>query len=250
MFIIEEMDDIPVIRINNFLDTELIERLYQMLETYKPHFGVPNWTSNSGDRINESIKKKSLCSGKDIWFPSLIQLLDIGQVTVPEITYELIENYFLHQGILEFTSRSKWPVFRLIPHQAPDGRLHIITYGDGDYYNWHKDHSLGEGPFIFGKSPPRHNLFTFSLNLCKNDKMEGGHLLYMHDNRTIEIPFAHNSLSIFPSIVYHAATKVEMNDEDKWLNRRVSCQLWMAGSQMLSHRDRREQKWPDLLATS
>jgi hypothetical protein len=245
MFYIEEHDEIPLIRVKNILTQEVITKFYELISKYNEHFDVPTWSTNNNLIVNDSLKNKSLCSGKDIWFPLELSNTDDIKVCVPKLIYEIVENYLFHQGILEFAQRAKWSVFRLLPQQSADGRMHIITYGDGDYYNWHKDHSLGEGAFIYGKSPRRNNMFTMSMNFCTNTNMKGGDLLFMHNNKTVEIPFLHNSLSIFPSTMYHAATNIQMNEKDNWLNRRISCQFWLAGSQVINQKEVSQLKWDE-----
>ena len=73
--------------------------------------------------------------------------------------------------------------------------------------------------------------------------MIGGDGLYMKDNKTIAAPFEHNAMYIFPATVSHAASAIKMNSKDTWLNRRFSCQFWMAGTQVITAEEQENSRW-------
>ncbi|SFG66242.1 2OG-Fe(II) oxygenase [Neptunomonas qingdaonensis] len=240
MFTIKEFEDFPIILVNDFLPDNMIDNLYVVLKEYEEKFNIPNW--NSKDKSNS--KKMSLCMGKDIWFPFICKE-ENENIThkVPSAIYDFIENYLFHQGLIEFFKYSSHDIFRVIPSQGPDGRFHIVSYGNGDYYNWHKDTSLAEGALLYGSSPSRNILFTFNLTLCKSNNLSGGDTLFMHNNKSLKIPFTNNSLVIFPTIINHAATKIVFKKEESWENNRFSLQFWMAGTQNFCTENIKELRW-------
>jgi len=245
MYLIEELEDVPVVKVSNLLPDWFIDELYGLLGELEGQFATPNWASGKDRPMVNKRTSMSLCSAKDMWFPATIasKKSPAGQPWVPALMYELLERFIFHQGILDFLSRSSQDVFRLIPEQSHDGRMHIVSYGDKDYYNWHRDHTMPDGAFMYGKSPARKVLFTFNLCLCKNDQMIGGDGLYMKDNKTIAAPFEHNAMYIFPATVSHAASAIKMNSKDTWLNRRFSCQFWMAGTQVITAEEQENSRW-------
>lgn len=250
MYMIKELEDVPVIQVTDFLPEFLIDEIFGLVEVLRDDFGSPGWSTGSdGAEINER-HKKSLCAAKDIWFPMLIETGNpkkssesITTPWVPSVLYELLEKYMFHQGISEYCRHARQEVFRLIPHQFPDGKMHIVSYGDEEYYNWHWDHSMPGGYYMYGESPPRNTMFTFNLLLCRNDMMIGGDSLFMSGDKTVSLPFQHNSMVIVPATVQHAAATVKMHSEDVWLNRRISCQFWMASTQKKSASLQENERW-------
>lgn len=225
MFKIYEEENATLVRITDFLPDFMIKEIYKIAIKFKDKFSFPSWASPTGEKVNN---RSSLCSALDLWFP--IKKGSQKKAYVPAVMYELVEKYMFHQGIIDFCSHTNQEIFRLLPNQSPNGRIHMICYGNNDFYGWHKDYALPEGQYLYGLSPRRNNLFTFNLNLCLDKKMSGGDLLFQKDNTTHVIPFMHNSLTIMPSTVAHAVTEVSKVENTEWINRRFSIQFWMAGT--------------------
>ena len=166
MFSIEELEDVPVVVARDFLPSSFIEHLYGLIARFQSHFGRPPWSKDPHGTAMDEGKRASLCLGEDIWFPYKDPRDDESRPLVPRLLYEYVEQYVFHQGLMAFLARTRCEAFRLIPEQSPDGRIHLICYGNGGYYNWHRDLALREGPSLYGHTSPRHNLMTFSLCLC------------------------------------------------------------------------------------
>lgn len=244
IYTLEEFTDVPVIRATHLLPVHVLDEFRSLINSMEPEFGSPAWASGPGGTQIDERSKRALCAGRDLWFPYMRKdASGNSRPFVPPLMYEILERFMLHQGVMDFCRGAENDVFRLLPNQELDGKMHIVSYGNGGYYNWHRDHTLPGGPYLYGESPPRKTMFTLSLCLCWHDSMTGGDLLFMKDNRTFKEPFLHNSMTIFPSTVAHAATRVEMSGEERWDTRRISCQFWMAGTQVHPPERRDDLRW-------
>lgn len=244
MYTIKERTDIPLIRIENLLPDWMVDDTLDLTANLKDRFSSPGWSNGRGGQITNRRERKSLCSAKDLWIP-ISQAKDSSTVDhpsmqvpwVPPLLYELVERHFFQHGILDYCRNAKNSIFRLLPTQDADGRIHIISYGNGGYYNWHKDNSISEGAYLYGESPARNMMFTFNLSLCKEPSgFEGGNLLFMDGDKVVQEPFAHNSMTIFPCTVSHAVETVRFNESENWDNRRISLQFWMAGNRIFANK--------------
>lgn len=213
MFDIVEHSDLPIITAQDFLPTAVVGELFREFETIRGAFGQPQW-SEAGKNISGESHAHTLCNGKDIWLPQ-------RGVDAPILTHKLLQ-FLFHQGMLEFFSecRNNWYV--IIPYMKRNGRVHVINYTNGGYYNWHRDVELGRD----GKDYLVHT--TFALSLARSEgAFEGGDSMFMYRNTTKRIPFKHNQLIIFPSHVSHAASQVRMDPNADFMDGRFNLQFWL-----------------------
>jgi Rps23 Pro-64 3,4-dihydroxylase Tpa1-like proline 4-hydroxylase len=93
--------------------------------------------------------------------------------------------------------------------------IHVISYNNGGYYNWHKDTYDS-------------NIFTFNLILNKPSSLKGGNMLF-YDKKLIEVENMNNFMVVFPAYVSHAITPLctENNKDVSFLEQRFSIQFWV-----------------------
>lgn len=213
MYTIEEDPELPLIIVKDFLPTSVTNQMLAELESIQAHFGKPAW-SDTGQDVTDESHSHTLCNGSDIWLPR-------AGVHAPVLTAKFPQ-FIFHQGMLEFFNQCRTDWFITIPFMRKDGRVHVINYTHGGFYNWHKDVELGRG----GKNYLVHT--TFALSLARDtSSFEGGDSMYMYRNRTRTLPFAHNQLLVFPSHVSHAASEVTMDPASSFLDGRFNIQFWL-----------------------
>jgi len=210
---IVEHSDPPLIVAQNFLPSAMVAEVLAELEALEPHFGRPRW-SEAGQEVSDAAHAHTLCNGRDIWLPR-------PGVEAPVLTAKLSQ-FIFHQGMLEFLRECRNDWFVVIPYMRPEGRVHVINYVNGGYYNWHRDVEIMRG----GKHFLVHT--TFALSLAREPgSFAGGDSLYMYRNRVKRIPFAHNQLIAFPSHVAHAASEVRMDPGARFMDGRFNVQFWL-----------------------
>lgn len=213
MFDIVEHDDLPIITAQNFLPAAVVAELFAELEGIQGAFGSPKW-SEVGEDVSSQTHAHTLCNGKDLWLPE-------RGVEAPVLTEKLLQ-FLFHQGMLEFFSECRNNWFVVIPYMKRNGRVHVINYTDGGYYNWHRDVEVGRG----GKAFLVHTTFALSL-ARRGGAFEGGDSMFMYRNTTKRIPFSHNQLIVFPSHVSHAASPVSMDPKAVFMDGRFNIQFWL-----------------------
>ena len=139
MYIPIEHEKIPLVIIDNFLPRDYIIKLYEDFIKLKPFFGIPHWSSydGGGGAYSPDEPLSPLCTGQDLWLP-----FDKNQQEKNANLGFYISNlqkYLFHQGILDFLTYSKSEELNAYSKFSYTYKYHIINYGDGGYYNWHKD---------------------------------------------------------------------------------------------------------------
>ena len=213
MFDIVEYDEPPFIVVKDFLPTRVIQQFFAELAMLEPHFGTPKW-SETGEEVTGEAHAHTLCNGTDIWLPK-------QGVNAPVLT-RIFSQFIFHQGMLEYFNQCKNNWFVPIPYMKREGRVHIINYTDGGYYNWHRDVEVARdgGNFLV------HTTFALSL-ASESASFEGGDSMFMFRNATRRLPFTNNQLIIFPSHVSHAASEVKMDAGAGFMDGRFNIQFWL-----------------------
>ena len=215
MYSIEEDPELPLIIVRNMLPQAVVEEILDEIASIQQHFGKPTW-SDAGKDVSGASHAHTLCNGLDVWLPQ-------SNISTPVLLRKFPE-FLFHQGILEFFGGCRSDSFIPIPLMHKDGRIHVINYTNGGYYNWHKDIELGRG----GQSYLVHT--TFALSLARESpQFEGGESMYMYRNKVRTFPFTNNQLLIFPSHVTHAASEVKMDPEGSFMDGRFNIQFWLTG---------------------
>jgi hypothetical protein len=227
MFLLHEEIDPPIIWSENFLPRAVVKSIFDDMNNIKQYFGTPVWKFGDGaTKANntttdfETTKNNlnHLCWGSDVWLPD------------PNIPagYALsnLDKFFFHQGILQFMRTCKNREFQLGGRYGLTGRTHIISYGNGGYYNWHTDDGV-YGTSIFGKEIAMTPVFTMSYTLVQDESLiKGGSQLFMHEGKCYEYPLKNNFLCIFPSRLHHACSEVICDPAMPWENNRFNIQIW------------------------
>lgn len=227
MFLLHEETDPPIIWAENFLPRMIVDSLFQDIYNIKQYFGNPVWRFGDGVSRDQDVytdpdltksQQNHLCWGSDIWLPD------------PNIStgYTLgnLQKFFFHQGILQFMSQCKSREFQLGARYGLTGRNHIISYGNGGYYNWHSDDGV-YGLALNGKDVAMTPVFTMSYTLVKDESLlEGGSQLFMYNGKCYEYPLKNNFLCIFPSRLFHACSEVKCSPDLPWENNRFNLQIW------------------------
>lgn len=225
MYIPVECDDMPLVMIDNFLPKDYLDGLFQDIVNLKPHFGAPKWKMlDSGyfsfDPENPINPK---CRGEDLWLP------EAQEANIPIGNFlSSYTNYILHEGVCYFLQNCcQNPIFNLWDPAYYTMRMHIINYGNGGYYNWHRD------LFVSGYNTDNYYthtqcLYTMALTLVKDASLlKGGEQMFMYRGKTRKFPLVNNQLAIFSSRLYHACSEITSDPNLPWENRRFNIQSWI-----------------------
>ena len=228
MYIPVEHEHIPLVVIDNFLPRDYVTRLYEDFIKLKPHFGIPVWHGGHNDvnfAYNPDEPLSPRCTGQDIWLP-----FDKDQSEKNKDVGYYVSNlnkYIFHQGILDFLAHAKSEELTSYAKFGYLYKYHIINYGDGGYYNWHRD-LLVSGMTWSDVEVNKQNAFTFALTLIKDPSvMKGGEQYFMYKNHTYRLPLTSNQLVIFPSTVFHACSEITAPKDLEWENKRFNIQAWL-----------------------
>ena len=103
-------------------------------------------------------------------------------------------------------------LFKFLEQKKKTHKIHVISYNNGGYYNWHQDSEF----------------YTFNLILNEGDELYGGDMLFMDDGRTVEIPNQNNIMVVFPTYVHHAITPIKSRSgkDVPFPQQRFSIQYW------------------------
>lgn len=227
MYIPVEHDTIPLVVIDNFLPRDFITKLFEDFIKLKPHFGIPHWSGYDGGNLayNADEPISPLCTGQDVWLPfdrnEQEKNKDLG------FYISNLHKYLFHQGILDFMSNAKNQELNAYSKFRYYYKYHIINYGNGGYYNWHRDLNVN-GITWDGVEVNKTNAFTFALTLVKDTSvMTGGDQLFMYKNHTFKLPLTNNQLTIFPSTVFHSCSEIIAPKDLSWENKRFNLQAWL-----------------------
>ena len=193
-----------VIGCYDFLPNKKVDDIYTDILNNRSKFNVPNWGSEKNENVSELYSSK--CGGLDYWIGWREKVENNKNI-------QSLNEWFLHQGLLRFT-RDKG-VFELLQRNL-DGDMHIISYNNGGYYNWHYDKMAG-------------NIFTFNLVLHRGDSLQGGDMLFMDNDRIVRVENKNNLMVLFPSYVPHSITPLYSNDSKNvpFMEQRFSIQTWL-----------------------
>lgn len=225
MYIPIEHEKIPLVVIDNILPRDYITRLFDDFNKLKHHFGVPQWSDSYGisTAYNADEPLSPKCTGQDVWLPfeDSEKNKDLGYYV------SNLSKYIFHQGILDFLTNCKNDELTAYSKYRYTYKYHIINYGDGGYYNWHRDLSVN-GITWDGMNVNKQNAFTFALTLVKDPSiMKGGDQLFMFKNNTFKLPLTSNQLTIFPSSVYHSCSEITAPKDLEWDQKRFNIQAWL-----------------------
>ena len=197
-----------IITCEDFLPQKEIDFIYMDLLNLRKFFEEESWEYSEGNKTNLPIRN---CGGKGL---VINDKEEEKRSKCPHI-FNLKERFF-SPGIMFFIDSMKNnTIFNLLPISRLKWHIHIVSYSNGGYYDWHQDTG-------------NDTLFTFNLVLSKSPSMKGGDFLF-NDEKIIKIENRHNSLCIFPSYIPHAVTKITIDEEKStsFLEQRFSIQYWV-----------------------
>lgn len=215
MYEIEEYHRPDRIIVPNFLPSSALADLFDEIATLEPHFDQPHWSKGY---------ETALCKGTDLWLPA-------AGVDAPWLANEFPQ-YLFHMGLRTYLEHASSEHFMDIPRMAINGKMHMVNYRDGDYYNWHADNEVR-----FGPEDVKLAHSTMNLTVCRNPDagFEGGDLLLRHGKDFQRIPFRHNQIVIFASHTYHAVSEIRMLPDAEFMDGRFSVQFWLAAGDLASY---------------
>ena len=190
-----------IVGCKNFLPPQALDFIYAEILNNRNKFDVPSWSNKKKEFFS------SHCGGLDFW--------DTGEHQERIKNIVSLNDFFLHQGFFQFCIDNNLKMFSLLERET-EYNIHVITYNNGGYYNWHKDSHYG-------------TIFTFNLVLNKNNSLEGGDMLFMDEGEIIKVKNQNNFMVVFPAFVDHAITPlVSKNKKDvPFLEQRFSIQHWV-----------------------
>ena len=193
-----------IIACDNFLPSQKIDELYSDLLNNRQVFSPPSW-SNETSTTTELFSEK--CGGLDFWLNNKTKQDNNSFI-------ESVHKWMMHQGFEYYVKDNGAKVYDFLKRKL-EWDIHVISYNNGGYYNWHKDISMS-------------TLFTFNLILNKGDTLKGGDLLF-YDREIIEVENKNNFLVVFPSYIPHAIKPVYTEDKNDvpFLEQRFSIQFWV-----------------------
>jgi hypothetical protein len=198
-----------VIACENYLPNNLTDNIYTDFLNSRGNFNISNW-ENRGKRQSNS----SDCEALDYW-------INFKDNTEHDANIKQLVHWFLHQGFSSYIEKNGCPMYNFITLQGIRTRdlawdIHVISYNNNGYYNWHTDCS-------------KNNLFTFNLILNKSDKLIGGDMMFMEDGEIIKVKNKNNFMVVFPSYIPHAITPLRSDDNKDvaFLEQRFSVQFWV-----------------------
>lgn len=192
-----------IIGCENFLPPLTLQDIRIELSNNRNNFNVAHWGSKVND--TKTIEFFSpYCGGIDYWIkwneskPNNEKIMNL-------------DKWFYHQGLFSFIEQKK-DVFSLLK-KTKKHNIHVISYNNGGYYNWHQDSEI----------------FTFNLILNKGDNLLGGDMLFMDDGKIITIPNQDNFMVVFPGYIDHAITEIKSKDgkDVPFPQQRFSIQYWV-----------------------
>jgi len=188
-----------IIICKNFLPDNMLQKIKIDLLNNRNRFNIPSW---SDDKVHLLSSK---CGGLDYW------IRNGESIENNEAICEL-EDWFYHQGFFQFIQNAgRINAFHFL-RKKKQHAIHVISYNNGGYYNWHPDSEF----------------FTFNLVLNEGDELKGGDMLFMDENRIVEIPNQNNLMIVFPTYIHHAITPIKSKSgkDVPFPQQRFSIQYW------------------------
>ena len=192
-----------IIASQDFLPSDMIDKLYVDLLNLRQKFGISQWQS---DKIKKEFYSPN-CGGFDFW------VTDRNVNEFKNTTILQLKSWFLQQGLLAYIQDNfSNSVFELLNRKLKFS-IHVVSYNKGGYYNWHQD------------IHPQ-NIFTMNLILQNPSNLKGGEFLFKDNNKIIKTNNTHNFFCCFPSFIWHAVKPLQAEKEVSFLEQRFSIQYW------------------------
>ena len=139
-----------IIACENYLPKGLIENLYMDFLNSRGRFDTPNWS-------HRDVKQKHTVEGKanNVDCEALDYWISYKDNTEYNTNIKKLIEWFLHQGFSSYIEKNGCSMYNFLTLAGRGVRglawdIHVISYNNNGYYNWHTDCS-------------KNNLFTFNL---------------------------------------------------------------------------------------
>ena len=203
-----------IVACDNFLNLQNVDEIFTDFLNNRNRFNVPNWGYTNEEKeksVDEHQIITSKCGGLDFW-------IEWEDAKKENSFIGHLKNWFFSQGLYFHIGKDNYSAFQFLLDNTNRlfWNIHVVSCNNKGFYNWHKDLA------------PK-NLFTFNLVLQKTKKLKGGDMLFMDENKIIEVENKNNFMVVFPSFVPHAITPLysENNEDVSFLEQRFSIQFWV-----------------------
>ncbi len=179
--------------IKDFLTQNEQDLLWTEIKENKLKFKSGKYKKDGVDSVHENIKK-------NMGFDVSLKYKNIDDSSIRSMFHYKI---FQNKSIIQTLNSAKSPVYQILKFTKYD-RTKISAYGNGDFYDWHRDGN-------------DNGILTVLYMLCKEPrKFSGGDLMLKWTDNEKTIPFENNTLLIFPRNTLHTVTNIKMDSKNFW----------------------------------
>ena len=190
-----------IIICKNYLPDSMLDLIKIDLLNNRVNFDLPVWSDNTKNLFSEK------CGGLDYWISKNEPIPPNNEAILG------LEKWFYHQGLYSYIDNyGRLNSFQFLKRQK-EHKIHVISYNNGGYYNWHRDSEH----------------FTFNLVLTKGEELSGGNMLFMDEGRIVEVPNQNNLMILMPSFIQHCVTPLhsKTGKDVSFPQQRFSIQYWV-----------------------
>ena len=193
MDIVEFTEPRTHIIIKDFLTQSEQDLLWDEIKENKLKFKAGKYKKDGVDSVHENMKK-------NIGFEVNIKYPEVDNSSIRSMFHYKI---FQNKIMIETLEHAKSPIYQLLRFTKND-RTKVSAYGNGDFYDWHKDGN-------------EDGLLTVLYMICKEPKkFAGGDILLKWNGVEKSISFENNKLFIFPRNTSHTVTNIKMDSKNFW----------------------------------
>jgi len=193
MDIVEFNEPRTHIIIKDFLTQDEQNLLWDEIKANKLKFKAGKYKKDGVDIVHENVKKNL---GFDV--SSKYQNIDDSNI-LSMFHYKIFQN----KSIIQLLNGAKSPIYQILRFTKHD-RTKISAYGNGDFYDWHRDDN-------------EDGILTVLYMLYKEPKkFSGGDLMLKWNGNERTIPFENNKLFIFPRNTPHKVTNIKTDSKNFW----------------------------------
>lgn len=202
MDIVEFVEPRTHIIIKDFLTQDEQNMLWGEIKENELKFGSGKYKKDGKDDIHENMKK-------NLGFDVSRKYFSVDASYIRSMFYHRI---FKNESMIRILNDAKSPIYQILRFTKHD-RTKVSAYGNGDFYNWHKDGT-------------EQGLLTILYMLCKEPrKFSGGDFMLKWKENEKTIPFENNTLFIFPRNTPHRVTGI-ISKSDDFYDKRFTLQCF------------------------
>ena len=188
--------------VKDFLTQDEQNKLWDEIKENELKFEAGKYKKDGKDDIHENMKK-------NLGFDVSIKYFNVDDSHIRSMFYYKI---FKNKSMIRIFNNAKSPIYQILRFTKRD-RTKVSSYGNGDFYHWHKDGN-------------EDGLLTVLYMLCKEpQKFSGGDLKLKWGDIEKTIPFENNTILIFPRNTLHTVTDIKLDSNDLY-DRRFTVQCF------------------------